>query len=121
VNLSANAPTIPSVLKPFGTVVVYGSDEPVAPVPAVFGIVNSISYRFFIVYDAPEDWRRLAIAEIAELLEGNRLIHTIGQRFPLDRMSKPTKRSRAERSWATWLSISHETGSAICLGSRRQG
>ena len=86
VNLSANAPLIPAVLKKSGTVVVYGSDEAVAPVPAQFGIVNSVTYRFFIVYDAPAEWRRGALAEMDRLVREGRLTHVVGARFPLERI-----------------------------------
>ncbi|MGD0026675.1 MAG: NADPH:quinone reductase [Xanthobacteraceae bacterium] len=86
VNLSANASTIPAVLKKLGTVVVYGSDEPVAPVPATFGIVNSITFRFFIIYDVPAEWRHGATQELNKILASGRLIHTIAARFPLERI-----------------------------------
>jgi NADPH2:quinone reductase len=87
VNLSANAPLIPAVLRPFGTVVVYGSDQPVAPVPAGFGIVNSISFRFFIIYEAPLPVRQAAIADLTAMLVAGRLIHTVAARFPLDQIA----------------------------------
>jgi NADPH2:quinone reductase len=87
VNLSDNAPLIPAVLRPFGTVVVYGSDEAVAPVPATFGIVNSINLRFFIIYEAPLAQRQAAIAELTAMMDAGKLIHTIGARFPLTRIA----------------------------------
>ncbi len=87
VNLSANAPLIPAVLRPFGTVVVYGSDGAVAPVPATFGIVNSINLRFFIIYEAPLEQRQAAIAELTAMMDAGKLIHTIGARFPLTRIA----------------------------------
>jgi NADPH:quinone reductase len=86
VNLSANASTIPAVLKKLGTVVVYGTDDPVAPVPAHFGIVNSITFRFFIIYDVPAQWRHAATQELNKILESGRLMHTIAARFPLERI-----------------------------------
>jgi NADPH2:quinone reductase len=78
---------IPAVLRPFGTVVVYGSDEAVAPVPATFGIVNSINLRFFIIYEAPVEQRQAAIAELTAMMNADKLIHTIGARFPLTRIA----------------------------------
>jgi NADPH2:quinone reductase len=88
VNLSANAPLIAQTLRPSGLVVVYGSDEAAAAVPAQFAIINSISLRFFIIYDADPSWRRAAIAELTALLEAGRLSHTIGARFPLARIAE---------------------------------
>jgi NADPH2:quinone reductase len=87
VNLSANAPLIPAVLRPFGRVVAYGSDGPVAPVPATFGIVNSINLRFFIIYEAPLEQRQAAIAELTEMMDAGKLIHTVGARFPLTQIA----------------------------------
>jgi len=87
VNLSANGPLITAVLRPFGRVVVYGSNDPVASVPATFSIVNSVTYRFFIIYEAPLPVRQAAIAEVTRMMEAGRLVHTVAARFPLDRIA----------------------------------
>src|SRR5262249_57664685 len=51
-DLTANAKLIPSVLRPKGTVVIYGSG-PEAVLPAAFCLVNSLPLPFFLVYDLP--------------------------------------------------------------------
>lgn len=86
VNLSTNAPLIAAVLRPFGTVAVYGSDEDLAPIPARFGIINSIAYRFFIIYEVPLQTRLEAIAGLLALMEAGKLVHTVGAHFPLDQI-----------------------------------
>jgi NADPH2:quinone reductase len=87
VNISSNAPLIADVLRSFGTVVIYGSDEDVAPIPARFGIINSISYRFFIIYEVSLETRLEAIADLFTLLDAGKLIHTVAARFPLDQIA----------------------------------
>lgn len=70
---------------PHGVVVSYGSNamEDVA-VPFRALLYSSISLHFFLVYDlVPED-RKLAIDSLTKLLEQNRLVHAVGQRFALD-------------------------------------
>ncbi|HET7671370.1 MAG TPA: NADPH:quinone reductase [Burkholderiales bacterium] len=83
VNLSANAALDAAVLKPNGSVVVYGSDDDVAPVLARASIVKAIAYRFFLVYEMPLAKRQAAIAELTRWMEEGRLRHTVAQRFAL--------------------------------------
>lgn len=83
VNLSANAAADAAVLKPNGSVVVYGSDEDVAPVLARASIVKAITYRFFLVYEVPLARRQAAIAELTRWMEEGKLRHTVAQRFAL--------------------------------------
>jgi NADPH2:quinone reductase len=75
-DLSANAKLIPSVLRPKGRVIVYGTG-PEATIPAAYCLVNSIALKFFLVYelDAPE--RAAALAGIADGL--NWLKHRIAE------------------------------------------
>ena len=49
-DLAANAELIPAVLRPKGSVIVYGT-MPEATMPAAFCLVNSIRIQFFLVYD----------------------------------------------------------------------
>ena len=83
VNLSANAAVDAAVLKPNGSVVVYGSDEDVAPVLARASIVKAIAYRFFLVYEMPLAQRQAAIAELTGWMEQGKLKHTVAERFAL--------------------------------------
>jgi NADPH2:quinone reductase len=83
VDLSANASLLPAVLRPRGIVVVYGTG-PEARLPASFCLVNSISVRFFLVYELTLDERQRAIAEITRLLENGGLTHNVAKTFVLD-------------------------------------
>jgi len=62
-DLSANAKLIPGVLRPKGSVVVYGTG-PEAALPAAFCLVNSIRLQFFLVYELDQRERESALAEI---------------------------------------------------------
>ncbi|HXW25252.1 MAG TPA: NADPH:quinone reductase [Xanthobacteraceae bacterium] len=82
-DLAANAHLIPAVLRPKGTVVVYGTGKPEAQIPASFCLVNSIRLQFMLVYELSADERGRAIADIARMLEANALIHNVAKTFPL--------------------------------------
>ena len=72
-------------LAPHGTVVCYGSNGyGDIPVPFRTLLFNSISLRFFLVYDLSAVDRRMAIDGLTDLLANGRLSHTIGARFALD-------------------------------------
>lgn len=75
------------VLAPHGTLVCYGSnrmDE--VGIPFREFLFRNIALRFYVVYELlPED-RRAVLAGLKELLEGGKLLHTIGARFPLERI-----------------------------------
>jgi NADPH2:quinone reductase len=84
-DLTANAKLIPAVLKPRGIVVIYGT-LPEATIPAAFCLVNSITLKFFLVYELTDDERAAAVAEITRMLEENRLVHNVAATFPLDQI-----------------------------------
>jgi len=75
-------------LAPHGTLVCYGSNAygdiavPFRPL-----LWNSLSLRFFLVYDLAASDRRAAIDGLSELLTDGRLSHAIGARFALDEMA----------------------------------
>ncbi|MGB9041872.1 MAG: NADPH:quinone reductase [Pseudolabrys sp.] len=77
-DLTANAKLIPSVLRPKGSVIVYGTG-PEAVLPAAFCLINSIRLQFFLVYelDAPE--RERALAAINNALKTGSLLNRIAQ------------------------------------------
>jgi NADPH2:quinone reductase len=83
-DISANAPLLTDVMKPGGKVVAYGASQTVAPLPAFFCILNSISLECFLVYTLDARARAAAIAGIRGLLERDALIHNIAARFPLE-------------------------------------
>jgi NADPH2:quinone reductase len=83
-DLAANAPLLPGVLRPKGTVVVYGTGSASAAVPAQWLLQNAVTIRFIFVYELTEDERRAAVAAISDALAGNRLVHNLARTFPLD-------------------------------------
>ncbi|HYC16756.1 MAG TPA: NADPH:quinone reductase [Pseudolabrys sp.] len=79
-DLSANARLIPSVLRPRGSVIVYGTG-PEAALPAAFCLVNSVRLQFFLVYELDAAERERALAAINSALLTGAL---------LNRVAKPT-------------------------------
>ena len=82
VDLTANAHLLPSVLRPRGTLVVYGTG-PQAQFPASFCLVNNITAKFLLVYELTEDERARAIADITGMLEAGTLKHNVAKTYPL--------------------------------------
>lgn len=83
VDLTANAALIPAVLRPKGSVVVYGTG-PQAQLAASFCLVNSIKLLFLLVYELSAEERRRAVDGVTKMLEQNKLIHNVGATFPFD-------------------------------------
>lgn len=81
-NLSANAGLIPAVLRPKGSVIVYGTDAE-ATLPAFACLVNSVTLRFFLIYQLDMEQRDRAIAGVTGALEQGWLVSRIGPTFPL--------------------------------------
>jgi NADPH2:quinone reductase len=81
-DLAANAKLIPQVLRPKGSVIVYGT-APEALLPAAFCLVNSIRLAFFLVYELDAAKRERTVSAITRALESGRLINRVGPTFPL--------------------------------------
>jgi NADPH2:quinone reductase len=81
-DLTANASLLPGVLRPYGTLVVYGTG-PQVQFPGSFCLVNNITVKFMIVYELTVEARRRAVADITRMLEANALIHNVAARYPL--------------------------------------
>jgi len=77
-DLSANAKLIPAVLRPKGSVIVYGTG-PEAVIPAAFCLVNTIRLQFFLVYELDAGERERTIAAIHRALSDGRLINRVAQ------------------------------------------
>ena len=75
-DLTANARLLPSVLRPKGSLVVYGTG-PEATLPAAFCLVNSIRLQFFLVYELDAGERAAAIEAISRGLADRTLQHRI--------------------------------------------
>jgi NADPH:quinone reductase len=83
-DLSGDANLYPSILRPQASVVIYGTSMNMGTLPVLWLMQNSITLRFFIIYDISEADRSAAIAELSDLIQRGRLIHTVAQRVPLD-------------------------------------
>jgi NADPH2:quinone reductase len=77
-DLAANAKLIPAVLRPKGSVLVYGT-TPEATIPAAFCLVNTIRLQFFLVYELDAAERESAITGIMRALEQGKLSNRVAQ------------------------------------------
>src|SRR5262245_23552362 len=66
-DLTANAKLIPGVLRPRGSVVIYGTGGE-ATLPAQWMLVNAIALKFIFVYELTPEERRAAIDTITRML-----------------------------------------------------
>ncbi|MEN3386635.1 MAG: NADPH:quinone reductase [Hyphomicrobiales bacterium] len=81
-DLTANAALLPSVLRPYGTMVVYGTG-PQVQFPGTFCLVNNITVKFMLVYELTTAARTRAIEDITRMMEAGRLMHNVAATFPL--------------------------------------
>jgi NADPH2:quinone reductase len=81
-DLTANAKLIPVVLRPKGSVIVYGTGAE-ATIPAFFCLINSARLQFFLVYQLDAQERERAVAGVNRALEQGKLVCRIGPTFPL--------------------------------------
>lgn len=83
-DLAANAKLLPGVLRPKGSVIVYGT-TPEATIPAAFCLVNSIRLQFFLVYELDAAERARAVDAIGTALANGTLHNRVAQpTFKLD-------------------------------------
>jgi len=81
-DLAANAGLIPLVLRPKGSVIVYGTGLE-AMLPAQFCLTNAIAIRFFLVYELDAAERECALSAITNALEQGALINRTEDPFLL--------------------------------------
>ena len=81
-DLAANAKLIPAVLRPKGSVIVYGT-SPEAALPAAFCLVNSIQLKFFLVYEQDAQERERTVVAITSALTQGALVNRVGPTFAL--------------------------------------
>ncbi len=81
-DLTANAKLIPAVLRPRGSVIVYGTGAE-ATIPSFFCLANSVRLQFFLVYQQDAEMRARTIAGLTSALEQRQLKNRIGPTFPL--------------------------------------
>ncbi len=77
-DFTANAHLMPGILKPKGSVIIYGTGAE-ATVPAFFCLTQSIRLQFFLVYELDAAERARAIAGINTALEAGTLINRVAQ------------------------------------------
>ncbi len=77
-DLAGNARLIPGVLRPKGSVIVYGTNGE-ALLPAPFCLVNSIRVVFFLVYELDAAERARTLAAIDAALADGTLINRVAQ------------------------------------------
>lgn len=82
-DIAANANLIPQVLRPRGTVVVYGTGATESAVPLYFLLRNAIMLKFIFVYELDAAERAAALTGIQRALTAGTLITNIGATFPL--------------------------------------
>ena len=87
-DLATNANLYPSVLRPHATVVVYGTSAVEAALPGHWLMINSVTLRLFLVYELSAADRAAGLAELRELLDHGKLIHTIARRLPLEAIAE---------------------------------
>jgi NADPH2:quinone reductase len=84
VDFAGNFQVSREVLCDNGVLALYSAGvAPQPPVPLQFKASN-ITVRFVLVYDMPEPAKQAAVHEITQLLEGGKLRHHLGPRFPLE-------------------------------------
>ena len=88
-DLSSTAALLPKgALAPHSKLVCYGSNVP-ADIPLSFPAMlwGSLTLQVFVVYEMQADERRIAIAELNDLLQSSRLKHSIGATYTLDEIA----------------------------------
>ncbi len=78
-DIVANAKLIPSVLRPKGSVIIYGTGGAEAVLPSAFCLLNSIRLQFFLVYELDAGERSRAVTAINGALEQGKLINRVAQ------------------------------------------
>jgi NADPH:quinone reductase len=86
-DLTRNAELYPAIVSPHGCVVVYGMTAPVAALPALWMMQNTVSLLPFIIYEISDADRAAGLAEVTRLMEAGKLQHTVAQRLPLERIA----------------------------------
>lgn len=84
VDIAANANLLPKVLRPRGTVVVYGTGKTDAPFPFQAFLTSQLALKFIFVYEISLEERQEAISAITQMMEDNRLRHIVALALPLD-------------------------------------
>ena len=82
-DFSGNAKLMPSILRPRGTIVVYGNSNPDATIPSQFFLTSAITIRYIFVYELTQAERDAAVAAINRMLENKTLLNNVALTLPL--------------------------------------
>jgi NADPH2:quinone reductase len=82
-DIAANAKLMPQVLRPRGTIVIYGTGAPEAEVPLFFFLRSAITLKFIYVYELTAAERAAALDAISRGLEAGTLINNVAATYPL--------------------------------------
>jgi NADPH2:quinone reductase len=85
-DIAANAKLLPAVLKPRGSVIIYGTGAAEATIPAQWCLMSSIRLQFFLVYELDPIRREHVVHGITRALEHDILSNRTAKPFPLDRI-----------------------------------
>ena len=85
-DIAANAKLLPAVLKPKGSVVIYGTGAMEATIPAQWCLVSSIRLQFFLVYELDPTRRDHVIHAVNRALEQGILSNRVAPSFALDKI-----------------------------------
>ncbi len=83
VDVAANAKLLPGVLRPPGTVVVYGTGQPEVTIPGGWMLFSSIALQFMLVYELTPADRAAALAGLQSMMKHGALQHAVGLRTKL--------------------------------------
>jgi NADPH2:quinone reductase len=86
-HVASNIGRLPGAVRDGGTIVVYGTGGPEAPIPASWALRAQLTIRFIYAYAFDETVREAAIARFTELAEAGRLVHLPVRTFPLERIA----------------------------------
>ncbi len=85
-DIAANAKLIPAVLKPKGSVVIYGTGAMEATIPAQWCLVSSIRLQFFLIYELDATRRDHVIHGVNRALEHGILTNRTAPPFTLEKI-----------------------------------
>lgn len=85
-DIAANSKLIPGILKPRGSVIIYGTGSLDATIPAQWCLVNSIRLQFFIVYELDAVRREHVVHAINRALEQDILSNRVAEPFPIEKI-----------------------------------
>ena len=78
-DIVANAKLLPGVLRPKGSVIIYGTGGAEAAIPSAFCLVNSIKLQYFLVYELDNTERARTVAAINDALAKGKLINRVAK------------------------------------------